>query len=172
MFLDLNVVWPTNQLEQSELRNTLRLLKQFNYNGVAINNIVNTKAANSKNPIQIINMDLTTISKDKSSKSQQSTSEIITLLSQPRILSNHQFHQYTRITVLLEDSDNSNFSLDAAQKNYDIIALRPTSEKTFQAACSRADVDIISLDFSTRLPFYLRHQTLGLAIQRGVFFEI
>jgi len=55
---------------------------------------------------------------------------------------------------------------------YDILAVRPNNEKVFLAACSSFDVDIISLDFSSRLPFYLKHTTLGLAISRGIHFEI
>jgi ribonuclease P/MRP protein subunit RPP1 len=34
------------------------------------------------------------------------------------------------------------------------------------------DVDIISLDLSQRLPYYLKHATLGSATSRGVFIEI
>ncbi|RUS23905.1 RNase P subunit p30-domain-containing protein [Jimgerdemannia flammicorona] len=55
---------------------------------------------------------------------------------------------------------------------YDILAVQPTTEKLFQAACSTFEVDIISLDFSTRMPFYLKHTQVGQAIERGIYFEI
>jgi len=39
-------------------------------------------------------------------------------------------------------------------------------------ACSVLDIDIISLDFSSRLPFYLKLPMINLAIERGIHFEI
>lgn len=42
----------------------------------------------------------------------------------------------------------------------------------FQQACSLLDVDIISLDMSGRMPFNIKHTTVGMAIARGVYFEI
>ncbi|ORX80935.1 PHP domain-like protein, partial [Anaeromyces robustus] len=56
--------------------------------------------------------------------------------------------------------------------SYDIIAVQPQNEKIFQVACSVLDIDIISLDFSTRLPFYLKLPMVNLAIERGIHFEI
>ncbi|KAG5440650.1 hypothetical protein PCK2_000238 [Pneumocystis canis] len=45
-------------------------------------------------------------------------------------------------------------------------------EKMFQHACSSMDVDIISLDMSQRLPFYIKHSTVSVAITRGIRLEI
>ncbi|KAF8938926.1 Ribonuclease P protein subunit p30 [Dissophora ornata] len=56
--------------------------------------------------------------------------------------------------------------------SYDILAVQPTNEKLFQAACGTFEVDIISLDMSARLPFYLKHSTVGLAVERGIYFEL
>ena len=39
-------------------------------------------------------------------------------------------------------------------------------------ACGTFDVDIISLEMGNRLPFYFKHTTVGLAIDRGIYFEI
>ncbi|KAI8056779.1 RNase P subunit p30-domain-containing protein [Syncephalis plumigaleata] len=55
---------------------------------------------------------------------------------------------------------------------FDIIAVRPTTEKALQIACSTLDVDIISLNLSSRLPFYLKHTLINQAISRGICFEI
>lgn len=52
------------------------------------------------------------------------------------------------------------------------MALTPLSEKVFQIACRDADVDIITFDMSSRLPFMLKMSTLNIAIQRGIHFEI
>jgi len=56
--------------------------------------------------------------------------------------------------------------------SYDILAVQPTNEKTFQAACGTFEVDIISLDLSARLPFNLKLPTVGLAVDRGIYFEL
>jgi hypothetical protein len=39
-------------------------------------------------------------------------------------------------------------------QDYDLVAARPTSDKAFQHVCASADVDIISLDLASRLPFF------------------
>lgn len=39
-------------------------------------------------------------------------------------------------------------------------------------ACSTLECDLISLDFSARLPFPLKHKTVGAALLRGLSFEI
>jgi len=39
-------------------------------------------------------------------------------------------------------------------------------------ACANFDIDIITLDLSSRLPFSLKFGAVHQAVQRGVFFEI
>ena len=39
-------------------------------------------------------------------------------------------------------------------------------------ACQSLDCDVISLDLSIRYPFYFKHTTLAVALQRGTKFEI
>ncbi|RUO97001.1 RNase P subunit p30-domain-containing protein [Jimgerdemannia flammicorona] len=83
-------------------------------------------------------------------------------------------HQLTRLNVIIEDMAQ-NYGLNSNNPTvnaYDILAVQPTTEKLFQAACSTFEVDIISLDFSTRMPFYLKHTQVGQAIERGIYFEI
>ncbi|KAJ3122896.1 Ribonuclease P protein subunit p30 [Nowakowskiella sp. JEL0407] len=78
---------------------------------------------------------------------------------------------FSRITVILDDAHASSLNLAAFQA-YNILAVQPTSQQSLQLACSKLEIDIISLDFSVRLPFQLRHQIVNAAIQRGIFFEI
>ncbi|KAG0266091.1 hypothetical protein BG011_003299 [Mortierella polycephala] len=76
--------------------------------------------------------------------------------------------QYSRLTLVVDDI-SQNYGLNTnnpAVSSYDILAVQPTSEKLFQAACGTFEVDIISLDMSARLPFYLKHSTVGLAVER------
>lgn len=56
--------------------------------------------------------------------------------------------------------------------NYDILALRPIDEKTFQHACGTADCDLISLDLTQRLGYHFKFKTVSEAIKRGIRFEI
>jgi len=42
----------------------------------------------------------------------------------------------------------------------------------FQVACLSLDIDLITLDFTSRLPFPIRHGFVRQAVQRGVKFEI
>lgn len=77
----------------------------------------------------------------------------------------------SRLTITVEDI-SVNYNIASTSKEFDILAVRPTNEKTLQHACTQMDVDIISLDLSVRLPFYLKHSTVGSAISRGVYLEI
>ncbi|KAK9469097.1 RNase P subunit p30-domain-containing protein [Lipomyces arxii] len=77
----------------------------------------------------------------------------------------------SRATVLLDDTAQAQ-GLIALGNKFDILAVRPATEKLLLAACTSLDIDIISLDLSQRLPFYLRHRTIGAAIARGIKIEI
>ncbi|CAO3564361.1 unnamed protein product [Mortierella alpina] len=82
--------------------------------------------------------------------------------------------QYTRLTLVVDDI-SQNYGLNTGNpgvSSYDILAVQPTNEKLFQAACGTFEVDIISLDMSARLPFYLKHSTVGMAVERGIYFEL
>ncbi|KAI8827043.1 RNase P subunit p30-domain-containing protein [Fimicolochytrium jonesii] len=84
------------------------------------------------------------------------------------------FQQLSRLTVIADDT-SANYQLTSANSNpvsYDLIAVQPTNEKLFQSACSLFDVDIVSLDMSNRLPFFIKGPTVNGALQHGVFFEI
>lgn len=77
----------------------------------------------------------------------------------------------TRLTLVLDDP-SQNHRLAALTNAYDILALRPTTEKLLQQACTSLECDLISLDFSQRLPCHLKHKLVGSALQRGLCFEI
>ena len=56
---------------------------------------------------------------------------------------------------------------------HDILAVQLATdlEKLFQRSCKTLDVDIIYLDMTERLPFYLKFPTVNAAIERGIHFE-
>ena len=77
----------------------------------------------------------------------------------------------TRLTLTISDT-SQNHRLSDLSKSYSLLALRPTNEKSFQLCCGSLDCDIISVDFSQRLPFILKFKTVSSALQRGIRFEI
>ena len=76
-----------------------------------------------------------------------------------------------RCTLVLSDT-SQNHRLSSLGTTYDILALRPTDEKSLVQACNNLECDLISLDLCMRFPYHFKHTTLGNALQRGVRFEI
>jgi ribonuclease P/MRP protein subunit RPP1 len=77
----------------------------------------------------------------------------------------------TRITVTLSDP-SQNYRLNKLTQAYSLVALRPTTEKSWLHACTNLDCDLISIDCSVRLPFYFKLKPVSAAISRGIRFEI
>jgi len=76
-----------------------------------------------------------------------------------------------RCTLHLSDP-SQNARINSLGAVYDILALRPITEKSLAQACQSLECDIISLDLTTRFPFYFRQKTLSSALQRGIKIEI
>ena len=85
---------------------------------------------------------------------------------------NPKLNFFSRITVLLEDQSQVHQLSSETVQAFDILAVQPSTEKLYQQACKSLEIDIISLDMSRRLPFYLKFPTVHAAIERGVHFEI
>lgn len=77
----------------------------------------------------------------------------------------------TRLNLTISDP-SQNHRLAQFSSTFSLLALRPVNEKALQLCCNSLDCDIISLDFTTRLPFLLKFKTLSAALQRGIRFEI
>ncbi len=58
------------------------------------------------------------------------------------------------------------------QQQYDLVAARPTDERTLQQACQALDVDIISLDLTKKYERHFKFPMLGAAIARGIKIEL
>ncbi|KAI8920974.1 ribonuclease P/MRP protein subunit RPP1 [Powellomyces hirtus] len=171
MFLDLNVPYPSHGGDMSELKKTVRLLHQFGYAGAAYTVTVSGKDANKPNPIKPLKLsDLGIPTTQAAERCTSSVSALVSASPPPPA----PFQQLTRLTVVVDDIA-ANYQLNSNNAHlltYDLIAVQPTSEKLFQAACSVLECDIISLDMSARLPFFLKAPTVNLALQRGLVFEI
>lgn len=81
-----------------------------------------------------------------------------------------------RLTIALDDSSGpvqAQLTTPTPQlSSWDLLAGAPDSEKAFVFLCEKAEIDIISLKLSERLPFKLRPQHLKTASQRGIVFEL
>lgn len=78
--------------------------------------------------------------------------------------------RFSRLTIELSDGTSAISNANTA--TYDILAVIPMNEKMLQAACASMDVDIITFDFESKIPFPLKHSIIGLGVNRNVFFEI
>lgn len=76
-----------------------------------------------------------------------------------------------RLTVVM--SDSSHFRPNAAEyRGFDLLAVQPTTEKLFHAACMLYDVDIICISVTEKLPFFFKRAPVNGAVDRGVVFEV
>ena len=83
------------------------------------------------------------------------------------------FKILSRVTVLLDNPDHVRCLQTDFIQSFDIIAVRPTNEKLFLQACTQIEnIDIISLDLDEKIPFRLKHSTVGAAVDRGICFEL
>lgn len=76
-----------------------------------------------------------------------------------------------RCNIFLTDSA-SNFRIPQLQQQYDLVAVRPTDDRTLQQACASLDVDIISLDLTLKFERHFKFSMLGTAISRGAKIEL
>ncbi|KAJ4186113.1 Hypothetical protein NCS54_00033000 [Fusarium falciforme] len=77
-----------------------------------------------------------------------------------------------RATLPLTDPAASNYRLGSLVAAYDILAIRPLTDKAFQNACLTLDVPIISMDFTQHFQFHFRPKPCMAAVTRGVRFEV
>ncbi|SPO07657.1 related to ribonuclease P protein subunit p30 [Cephalotrichum gorgonifer] len=155
---DLNIPWSPTTTTQ-ELERMLSYATHLGYKTVALNHIVSTPLPGQiTNPLPVLP---STPPRNQSTAKLPSSSPPSPL---PTILH--------RATILLADP-SQNHRLPSLAPHYHLLALRPTTEKSFTAAClTIQDVPLISLDLSSRLPFPLRRKAISVAISRGLKFEI
>ncbi|XP_069373231.1 ribonuclease P protein subunit p30 isoform X2 [Paralichthys olivaceus] len=60
----------------------------------------------------------------------------------------------------------------AEYRSFDLLAVQPTTEKLFHAACLLYDVDIICILVTEKLPFFFKRAPVSGAVDRGVAFEV
>lgn len=142
---DLNMAWSPSTTPERLLQ-TLSMASSLGYNTVALSHTLELPfPANPSSPFP-------TIPESTSSR------------KLPTVL--------RRATLPLSDPAASNYRLQSLASVYDILAIRPLTEKAFQNACLTLDIPIISLDLTTHFPFHFRPKPCMAAVTRGVRFEI
>lgn len=158
---DLNVPWPVQSYsgapsptQMGNLHNTIAMLHSFGYTHIAVNFTVDESVKlplTSPDKLNPIPMD-----------------ELRTHFREFKGL-----HLFSRITLVVADPAKCQNILKINNSSvFDIVAVQPTTEKALQLTTSNLDIDLVSLPMSVRLPFFLKHKTIGLALTRGIHFEV
>ncbi len=154
MLIDLNIHWPQKNYQTPpshndivKLKNTLVTLEELGYTHIALNYTLNhSDKIPSNQTINPINLDLL--------KEFQNRLKL-----------------YTRVTIIVDEPCQGQ-SISKLQNGFDIVSVLPISEKGLLLACNSLDIDLITFDYSKKLPTFLKQKTIGAAIKRGVKFEI
>ncbi|KAM0335303.1 hypothetical protein ACHAQA_000348 [Verticillium albo-atrum] len=154
MLYDLNIPWSPSTTIQ-DLENTIALSATLGYNVIALNHTVTVPIPSTiTNPLPKLDAPPETPAASSAAASSR----------RPTILH--------RATLLYSDP-SQNHRLPTLAAAYDLLAVRPTTERAFSAAClSLPDPCLISLDLTSRFDFHFRPKPCMAAVARGVRFEI
>jgi ribonuclease P/MRP protein subunit RPP1 len=166
MFLDLNIpVENDDKFAHMQMAAMANALVELGYDGCAYNVTLKNKVPKD----HVCNIHPLALGASDATARQLSGSSLLRLQAEAR-----GFRQLRRLTVLLDDTAHVHTlsASNPALKQYDVVAVRPCDERTFQQACTGLDVDVISIDFTQRLPYHLKLQHVQQAVERGIYFEI
>ena len=166
MFLDLNIpVDNDDKFAPMQMAALANALVELGYDGCAYNVTLKNKVPKD----HVCNIQPLALSSSEALGRQLSGSSLLRLQADAR-----GFRQLRRLTVVLDDMAHVHTlsASNPALKQYDVVAVQPCDERTFQQACTGLDVDVISIDFTQRLPYHLKLALVQQAVERGVYFEI
>ncbi|XP_075996916.1 ribonuclease P protein subunit p30 isoform X2 [Genypterus blacodes] len=149
-FMDLNVIFTT---DKPKMRSLIETAAQLGFSTVALNYV----------------FEPTTKKKQEIPK----PVAITELIDQLPVVQGRSrpIRVLNRLTIMV--SDSSHFRPNAAEyRCFDLLAVQPTSEKLFHAACMLYDVDIICVTVTEKLPFLFKRAPVHGAIDRGLVFEV
>ncbi|XP_056173897.1 uncharacterized protein LOC115688512 isoform X2 [Syzygium oleosum] len=170
-FFDLNIPYDASS-SLSDKANRVRIatkVMELGYDGIAYNRSMRG-VMSDRDHCSIPLLSLSTLLKAAPSLS-SSVSLHRGLLGLPLAST---FRQYTRLTVFAETVSQAQVlnSANPVLKSYNLVAVRPLNQATFDHACEKSEVDIIAIDFSEKLPFRLKLPMVKTAVERGLYFEI
>ncbi|XP_070608452.1 ribonuclease P protein subunit p30 isoform X1 [Erythrolamprus reginae] len=151
-FADLNILYLP---EREALQKLVEAAAHLGYSTVAINYVVNYEEKKKE-----IVKPITPTELFSSLPLVQGKSKPIKILS--------------RLTLVVSDPSHCNV-LRATSTNikyYDIFAVFPKNAKLFHVACTTLDVDLVCVDVTEKLPFFIKRPSVNVAIERGVYFEL
>lgn len=162
MSYDLNIPWPINNYDKSPTLQQLTNLRNIiitNYSLGITHQVINFQISleSVKIPIATTNNNINPIPKD------QLLNELLPKFPKLKL--------FTRLTLVVNDSSKLP-QLGKLQNHFDIIALQPLNEKVLQLSILNLDIDLISINLSSKLSFYLKFKTLNNATEKGIKFEI
>lgn len=158
---DSNVPWPSmgysqepSAMQLTNFYNTIAMLHSFGYNFLVINFIADETV---KLPIN----------------SPQKLNPIPMQDLRSRFLKFPKLRLFSRITLVVSDPGKAQ-SISKINNTgaFDVVAVQPTTEKALQLTTTNLDIDLVSLPMGSRFPFFLKHKTVGLALTKGIKFEI
>ncbi|KAK1755214.1 RNase P subunit p30-domain-containing protein [Echria macrotheca] len=160
MLYDLNIAWsPTTP--PAELDRTLKFAKTLGYDVVALNHTIQGPIPTTAltNPIPELTPS-PSVPRKPSPKTPPTDPGLPTVLR--------------RATLTITDPATTNYRLADHARAYDLLAVRPTTEKAFAWACSSTTEipALISLDLTSFLGWHIHHRTAMAAVHRGSRFEI
>ena len=79
-------------------------------------------------------------------------------------LEHSSFRQYTRLTYTVDEVSEAQCitSGNPTLQLFDLVAATPGNQKIFNYLCKTADVDIISLDFTHKIPFSIDKKVVSI----------
>ena len=82
--------------------------------------------------------------------------------------------QLSRITLTIDELNDAHIltSTNETLLKFDIVAVSPGTIEVFTYLCKTAEIDIIALDFTHKIPFQLNKKLIDEAVLRGIHFEI
>lgn len=146
--MDLNVLWPAGtspKIALQSVKKVLAVLVELGYKGAAIN-VVISKTKGTESPL---------------------TPALMAHLAEEF----PSLWLLRRCTIVMSDGGSVS-SLGRLASEFDLIAVEPPTDKALQSAATALDIDLISFDMGSRIPFHLKHKTACAAVERGVRFEI
>ncbi|KAI1870927.1 hypothetical protein JX265_005967 [Neoarthrinium moseri] len=165
MLYDLNIAWSPST-SSAELTRILKFSASLGYNVVALNHTLTVPISGTPtNPLPKFppgpsSGPSTTTSSSRQHQQQDDAPLLPTVLH--------------RATVPLHDTSVGH-RLPQIAAQYDVVAVRPTNEKAFQAACLSVALEhasLISLDLAQQLDFHFRPTQCMAAVKRGMRFEV
>ncbi|XP_035989092.1 ribonuclease P protein subunit p30 isoform X3 [Fundulus heteroclitus] len=149
VFMDLNVLFCA---DRNRMKSLIETAAHLGFSTVAINYVFEPKAKKQEVP---------------------SPMPISELIGKLPMVQGHScpIRVLNRLTVVM--SEASHFRPNASEyRPFDLLAVQPTTEKLFHAACMLCDVDIICILVTERLPFFFKRAPINGSIDRGVVFEV